>query len=264
METENLERAEDVTRESSPKKIVAGLVLGFFFLIFFAVVGLFYYFKQLASRGLEQASKEIVETVVDQLDNPLRSPKAQLQLPFGEQAKQECILHCYQSAVDRADCLSNCERLVVEQYPRRLQAEEFEPAQTSQQIVRLCADSEVKTVGLVNSQTTSPTSIEAIRASAMQRPLKVAIYEQAAAIKAYADLVAQRSSFASLRRVEPIESEDLRDLDRLLCLEQAIASTQLAIAEISPSYDLFSEQFYLKLETLLIVEVEARRSRSKT
>lgn len=262
METENLERAEAVANGASPKKIGPAVVLGILFLIFFAGVGLFFYLKQLASSKLQEVGQVLVTQVVDHLNNPLRSQKAQVYLPFGEQAKQECILQCYQSAVDRADCVSNCDRLVVEQYPRRLQAEEFEPAQTAQQIFKLCADSQVGAGLLASTQDNAGSSIEAIRDSVIKRRLKVEIYENAGALKAYTDLVAQRTRLSELRKAEPIDSEDHRDLDRLICLEQAIASTQLAIAEISPSYDLYSEQFYLKLENLLIAEAETRRTRS--
>jgi hypothetical protein len=204
------------------------------------------------SRSFPQRNADAPPTPEE--ENPLVACDHSMPLPFGMKARNQCVASCYAPGVNRDLCIIGCDKLIVADFARHVAPEELDPITIAGDISRACSEN-AKASGKQQPFLDWSQAAKAAVQTLSNTQAEIPLYEYAAALAHYRTFKDLEPSAVKPQTEDPAARDMSEQLQTTLCLRESIAATQMAITEVSASFDFFSEKFYRRLEDSLI-EIE--------
>lgn len=193
-----------------------------------------------------------------QLQDPLLDAELKLELPFGRRAEIACMEKCKQRPANEIEelCAPGCHHLITGEYARRILPKDLDAQALAKQSIEQCQKREVLfPQNPTYWKESADTALDALKRYSAEEN----IFDARTALEKVWALEAVRKSLSVPETDE--EKGFVAKIEQVLCMREAIAATQLAIAQTGSSGDTFSEAFYREYEEVLLREIKPFESK---
>lgn len=200
--------------------------------------------------GVARPGARTIQPVQAKVYDPLLDDKLPVPIPFGAAARRACVQRC---APNDTVCQKTCDGLTTAEFGRRILAKDPKPSQLAM-FIRIACDSLPPPGKAEQWRTPASRAVDILGAL----PLGERVYEGGIALQKHRVLSDLRATIRSPASGSAEEMRLTAGLQRLICLRQAAALTQLAVFQVGRALDTHSERFYRSLEDALLPDCRER------